>query len=174
MFTSKLHTSKFHIAHFQIPHCTLPNSTLHTSKCHIESGKNFKVHTGHRTRHRRHHQLKGRLVRRFCHHLLVLIPIMSSDSATSRDNKETLKACHISKNKDVALTCFSAHATSLVFAEEANLQGVITRDATRIVYYTNAIASWASMERRLRKLLDQPTSEKYSFVGHKISPCSAT
>ena len=79
-----------------LPNCTLPNSTLHTSKCHIESGKNFKVHTGHRTRHRRHHQLKGRLVRRFCHHLLVLIPIMSSDSATSRDNKETLKACHIS------------------------------------------------------------------------------
>ena len=24
------------------------------------------------------------------------------------------------------------------------------------------------MERRLRKLLDQPTSEKYSFVGHQL------
>ena len=59
---------------------------------------------------------------------------MSSDSATSRDNKEALRLATSAKNKDVALTCFSAHATSLVFAEEANLQGVITRDASRMVY----------------------------------------
>ena len=56
-----------------------------------------------------------------------------SDSATARNNKEALRLATSAKDKDVALTCFSAHATSLVFAEEANLQGVIT--ATRIVYY---------------------------------------
>ena len=121
MFTSKLHTSKFHIAHFKMSYCKLENFSKSTQA------------TVDTTNSR-----DGVLSSLSCSHpdnVLSDSANVLSDSATARDNKEALRLATSAKDKDVALTCFSAHATSLVFAEEANLQDVITRDATRIVYY---------------------------------------
>ena len=119
-----------------LQNCTLPNSTLHTSKFHIAHFKlsycklkNFSKST--RATVDTTNSRDGVLSSLSCSHPDNVL----SDSATARDNKEALRIATSAKDKDVALTCFSAHATSLVFAEEANLQDVITRDATRIVYY---------------------------------------
>ena len=126
-FTSKLHTSKFHIAHFQIPHCTLPNSTLHTLKCQIVSWKNFQKST--RATVDTTNSLSGVLSSLSCSHPDNVL----SDSATARDNKEALRLATSAKNKDVALTCFSAHATSLVFAA-SKASSRETRQGSYIIY----------------------------------------
>ena len=114
MFTSKLHTSKFHIAHFKMSYCKLEFFSKST-RATVDTTNSRD----------------GVLSSLSCSHPDNVL----SDSATARDNKEALRLATSAKDKDVALTCFSAYATSLVFAEEANLQDVITRDATRIVYY---------------------------------------